>query len=204
MYISIDILDIHFDTFCLLHIFHIFPIRWFVVRLTVLIRTRILHWYHLIRSKLRYQQLESHSDPRTFSGVAEKKPHAACNTCKVSPWESFSWVKHSAKNIFNDSNRYYSIYRAMKKPISFCFSRDSGGMHFHVDDPKQNLRFLPLAFEEESPWRYKHCLRMGQPPGQNKWDIQVGKFRAIGIPHLPIRFPRRFFWVEDHNPCKPR
>ena len=34
---------------------------------------------------------------------------------------------------------------------------------------------------------------MGQPPGQNKWDIQVGKFRAIGDSHLPIRFPRRFF-----------
>lgn len=60
-YISVDILDIHFDTFCLLHIFMFFPIGWLVVRLTVLIRTRILHWYHLIRSKLRYQQLESHS-----------------------------------------------------------------------------------------------------------------------------------------------
>jgi len=41
---------------------------------------------------------------------------------------------------------------------------------------------------------------MGKTPGQNKWDIQVGKFRAIGDSHLPIRFPRRFFeWKITHT-----
>ena len=78
-------------------------------------------------------------DPHTFSGFAEKR-QTACRLQEMqgsSLRELFLESNIRQRTSLNDSNRYYSIYRAMKKTNFFWFSRDSGVMHFHVDDPKQ-------------------------------------------------------------------